>query len=508
MQFETSFLIDTNVLIAAEPFAGQLEELSSDVSSFLQLARRYKHRVLLHPATLEDLGETRDAAHRAQNEAAFRKYDHVADTGMSPEVLDVFPDSPSRNDLRDARILSALHVDTVDFLVTNDEKLRKRAIRLGHDPRVLRPYEAARQLETWHPQAPAPPPAVEYLPAEALDGSQAIFEGLRHDYPDFDTWLAKLRKDAPNRHCWVVRGAGGRYDGIALVKARDEHPSQRGRYAVKLSTFKVSDQANGRRLGELLLKTVLTWAHGEPGCPPEMFVEVKTDKERLLTFLEDFGFAPHTNKGPAEAVYVKSLRPEAGVDLSGLEFNRRYGPPALRAGQPIFVVPIVPHWFRSLFPDAPDPNLHGLQALEGMVIQTPPHGNAIRKAYLCGSKTSEVPEGSTLLFYRSQGQHEVGGGAVVAIGVAERSFRTTDPRATMRVAFKRTVFTDDDVARMHRATPAVLTILFRHDRFPDQVWPVRELNENQVLKSWPQSITRVRNKEGIAWVEQRLNVWP
>lgn len=509
MQAEMSFLIDSNVVIAAEPFNGQLEDLQPVVSSFMRLASEHGHKVYVHPATLDDLRETTDPKHRAQNVAAYTKYPALGELPVPQHVLDVFPSPRSSNDDRDARILAALDAGAVHFLVTNDQKLRKRAIRLGHEPAVLRPTEAAQQLEAWHPAAPPPPPSVEEIKTYELDAAQSIFDSLRADYhPGFDIWIGKVKKESAARRAWIVRAEDGRYEALAIVKMRDEHPATPGRVAIKLSTFKVDDLAAGRRLGELLLKAVLRWAHDEPGRPSEMFVEVNATKDRLHDFLSDFGFRMVTTKhgNPDEQVWMKTLDPIPGVVTGGLEHHIAYGPPAVRAGQPIFVIPIIPTWYEDLFPDAEVLGPSGAMPLDWTDPDPKAHGNAIRKAYLCRSPTRQIPPGSTLLFYRSQGSVR-GDGAIVAVGVAEQSQRSGDPLETIGLSFKRTVYSEADVADLHKDGKDVLTILFRHDRFVVPPWPVDDLKANSVLKGHPQSVTRVRSPRGVAWVESQLNAW-
>ncbi|MER7798415.1 hypothetical protein [Microbacterium sp. NPDC096154] len=386
----------------------------------------------MHPATLDDLRETKDATHRAQNIAAYGKYAALAEVEVPKIVRAVFPEQPGLNDRRDARILAALHADAVRFLVTNDEKLRRRAIALGHEPRVLRPGEAAAQLAAWHPSAPPPPPSVEELKTYQLDTTQGIFDSLRKDYaPHFDRWIATVKQESAARRAWVVRDAEGAYEAIALVKMRDAHPTKPGWDAIKLSTFKVGEQASGRRLGELLLKAALRWAAAEPGAPSEMFVEVKDKQDRLVEFLGDFGFERASDKAEDEGIYLKALRPgKPTASLDGLSHHIAYGPPAIRAGQPIFVIPITPQWYEDLFPDATYVS-PSRTVLPGTFTSPKAHGNAIRKAYLCHSPTKRIPPGATLLFYRSQG-NVPGDGAVVAVGVAERSLRSDDRRPQPR----------------------------------------------------------------------------
>ncbi|GAA1968978.1 hypothetical protein [Microbacterium deminutum] len=508
MQTEMSFLIDSNVVIAAEPFNGQLEELQPVVSTFLRIAGEHGHKVYVHPATLDDFKETADRVHREQNLAAYAKYPALHEVTVPQHVLEVFPTPRSPNDDRDSRILAALDIGAVHFLVTNDSKLRQRAARLGHESRVLRPDDAAAQLATWHPGAPPPPPSVEAVKTYELDARQPIFESLRDTYADFDGWIAKVKTESASRRAWVVRAADGRYEALAIVKMRDTHPVTVGKDAIKLSTFKVADFAAGRRLGELLLKAVLRWAAEEPGRPSELFVE--STHERLLDFLPEFGFTMVGAKDAThldEQAWVKVLDPPAGADLDGLAHHIAYGPPAIRAGQPIFVIPIIPKWYEDLFPDAEVFGPSGAIPLPGTDPEPRAHGNAIRKAYLCRSQTKSIPEGSTLLFYRSQGGR-TGDGGVVAAGVAEMSHKSTDPIETIELSFKRTVYSEEDVADLHQDGTGVLTILFRHDRFIVPPWPREVLVAHKVVTTWPQSITRVRDQEGIAWVEHQLNAWP
>ncbi|MCS5732495.1 PIN domain-containing protein [Herbiconiux daphne] len=507
MQAEMSFLIDSNIVISAEPFNGQLEDQQPAVSKLLRIAAENGHRVYVHPATLDDLQQTTSAAHRAQNVAAFSKYPALSEMPVPDEVWAVFPASPNPHDQRDARILTALHSGAVHFFITSDERLRKRAIRLGHELRTLRPGEAAVQLAAWHPESPPPPPMVEAVKTYELDERQEIFGSLRADYsPSFDSWLQRVKRESNSRRAWIIRSPEGSYEALALLKMRDTHPTRADDSAIKLSTFKISEGAGGRRLGELLLKAVLRWAASEPGRPSDLFVEVNAKQERLLEFLADFGFfdAGAKTGRDDERIYLKQLDPDELTSSSGLEYHIRYGPPAVGSGQPMYLIPITPSWYVDLFPDATVVGASGSMMLADTFSSPKAHGNAIRKAYLCHSPTKNIPAGSTLLFYRSQGGVR-GDGAVVAVGVAEKSQRSSDPIETIELSFKRTVYSASDVAGLHRGGRDVLTILFRHDRFIVPPWPLRELVSNRVVTTWPQSIVRVRNEEGAAWVEQQLS---
>lgn len=511
MQRPLSFLIDTNVLIAAEPFAGSLERQQADVATFLRLAATNKHAVLVHPASVDDLNRARNTAERSQKLAAYEKYARVGELPVPLEVAAVFPGSMRGNDERDARILAAFHAGAADFFVTDDQRLIRRARALGHEGSVMTAVEAAILLGTWHPGTPPAPPLVEHIESYALDAGQDIFNGLRDDYgaAGFDAWLGRVKRDAPGRRCWIVRDEAGVYEAIALVKIRDQHPAIPGD-AIKLTTFKVDERANGRRLGELLLKTVLRWAAVEPNRPAMIFVTVKKteDKDRLVDFLDAFGFVYLTDQGD-EGVYVKLLDPPGSdSDPDGLRHHVMFGPPALRGGQPIYVIPIEPRWYSGLFPDGQlAGGASGAMELPGTTVAPGAYGNGIKKAYLAKAQAKAIERGALLLFYRSQGGRK-GDGAVLAVGVAEDYRRTREPSDTLRFAGKRTVYSSDDVVGMHEGgTREVLTVLFRHDRFLDAPWTIDELLANRVVAGAPQSIVRVKNVKGIEWVERQLNVW-
>ena len=93
--------------------------------------------------------------------------------------------------------------------------------------------------------------------AYEIDKSNAVFESIRVDYPDFDTWFDKCRKE--HRECWVLELDG---DIAGLIIRKNETHAQAGTEGlgpkiIKICTFKVRDEFLGEKYGELLLKQVL-----------------------------------------------------------------------------------------------------------------------------------------------------------------------------------------------------------------------------------------------------------
>jgi GNAT superfamily N-acetyltransferase len=498
-----AFLLDTNAVITLEPYAGTSEANHRDLADFLVAARANGHRVVVHPANGDDLRETVDDGHRSANLRALRKYELVAEPAV-PDDLFAAVGSPATatNDHRDVRLLAALVAGAATHLVTSDEKLIKRATKASLGERLLRPGEALDLLRRLHPVDPAPPPRVESIAPALLDLTDPILDSLRIDYAEFDEWFRTKVAPDPNRRAWVVLDEHGGYRALAIVKRADDHPLEAGQRSTKISTFKVDEHSGGEKLGELLLKTVLNWAHEMR--VDRLFVTVIKDesKDLLVRFLEQFGFVesgrlPGTSN---EFVFEKSLEPSPHHGLGPLEYHVLYGPPAVLTEAPIFVIPIQPRWYLDLFPDSP---VFGAQTpIPGLVIETGPFGNALRKAYLSNASIRSIPAGATVLFYRSaDGTGSAGG--VHAIGVVEATLRTDDPVAALGFVGRRTVYSAEEVAAMCEG--GLIAVLFRQDRFVSEPWTLPELIANGVLNGPPQAIMQVRTQKGRDWVAQRLS---
>jgi GNAT superfamily N-acetyltransferase len=499
-----TFLLDTNAVIALEPYAGSDDEQSPALADLLRLAREHNHHVVVHPANYDDLRETADEGHRAANLRALRKYELIGEPPIADDLRDAFGSVvDGSNDHRDLRLLAAAAAGAATHLVTNDRRLLRRAARAGLEEQVLRPAEALTLLRTLYPEDPTAPPQVHRRMAAELRLDESIFDSLRKDYAEFDQWIRATVAPDPNRRVWTVEDADGGYRAIAIVKLSDDHPLVPGRKLMKISTFKVDERAEGEKLGELLLKTVLGWAatkHVEA-----MFVTVIKDeaKQLLVRFLETFGFdevgqLPGTEN---EWVFEKTLRPEPDAPIDPLAYHVRYGPPAIAPQGDVFVVPIQPHWYGGLFPDSPAEEADAAALFD--LTELLPFGNALRKAYLSNSKRRALPAGAVLLFYRSAGD-KPGSGAVRAIGVVERTLRSADPSEVLAFVGRRTVYSAEEVAGMCQS--GVIAVLFRQDRFLAGPWSLDELIEMRVLRGAPQAITQAASDEGRAWVLRQLSV--
>ncbi len=488
------FLLDTNVLIPAEPTSpGDVEMGTPVIVELLRLVRTAGGRLLVHPDAYTEIGRDHDEVRRSLRLALAGKYPRLdSPPGLSEDLARIIgePD-PESHDAVDARLLEAIRSGRADILVTDDAGLHRRARSADLGDRVLTLSDALLLARQLHEPTPVAPPAARAVSAAQLSCADPIFEDLRAEYSGFDDWLAKAAR--LHRHAWVVERDGNRYAAVAIVN--EETPLEHGLPGklLKVCTFKVSDDHQGNRYGELLLKAILDYAaaHGYE----TLFVEAKSDKLFLFEFLEQFGFRRlDVLKDGTDPVHAKSLRPPVGgaVDLSPLQFHIAFGPPALRwEGVPAFIVPIRPEYHERLFPEA-EPQL-------SLLNDTEAHGNGIRKAYLCRANTRRIEPGNLLYFYRSASS------TLTVVGVAEDVNVLSDPAGIVRAAGKRTLYTYQQIEEMVVGEREVLVIGLRQARVLRPPVEYAELFGGGVLRGRPRSVMSI-GEEAARWLAQRVGL--
>jgi len=489
---QLKFLLDTNVLIPAEPVLAGDEEPGTEVCA--QLIRGIQeggHRTFLHPASQFDIQRDTDPTRRRIREIYARKYPFVPDP-PSPrdEILRVFGDPIEHsNDWVDAQLVAALDTNVVNFLVTEDQKLNRRARRLGLASQVLGVSEAVSVIYNLLPTEAVPPPAVQKTVAHSISEQYPILESFRRDYGEsFDRWFRKCREE--HRTTWLIPFENGDVAAFSIVKEEDTAFDITGKI-LKICSFKVSEDASGSRYSELLLKAIFDYA--QLNNFEWLYVTAFEKHELLIERMCEFGFCEtglQTELG--EEVLFKALQPPDGSwkSMSSLHFHKKFGPSHLVSqGVAWYIIPIQPRFANKLFPETNTELFGDLAAC----------GNALRKAYLCNANIRRIEPGDVLVFYRSHEQR-----ALVSLGVAEEVYVSDRPESIAQRVAKRTVYSLDEIEELC-AKGAVLSILFRQPIGPGVPVPYSELESNGVFSRPPQSIARVR-EEVLEWLRTRLQL--
>lgn len=486
------FLLDTNIFIPLEPTRqSEIESGTARAADIVRLVLEAGHRFYVHPAIQADVARDPDPERRELRRQLLLKYPSLPHPPDPTSALDQAFGSPDRgsNDWVDLQLTAAVAGDAVDYLVTEDRGLGRRANASRLGDRVCTLEQIAQVVRGFQSKPSSAPTPAERVIAHQLDVTDPIFHSLRSDYDGFDRWLQKCKR--AHRACILIRGSDGRYAALCILK--DESGGEHGLLGrlLKLCTFKVSSKHFGFRFGELLLKAI--FEHAEAAGHTTLYVEAFEKHVELLELLDAFGFEAIEARTPrGELVLVKRLRsPTTPTALEPLDFNRRYGPRSLRvAGVPGYVIPILPKYHRLLFPEA--------ERQLSLVRDAHPFGNALRKAYLCHSPIRRITPGSFLVFYRSQREQ-----AATVLGIAEDTLVSSDPDHLARFVGKRTVYSMDEITDMSRDRQ-VLAILLRQSRVLDSPIPAQELLAAGLINRAPQSIVTI-SENAAAWLATRLD---
>lgn len=489
------FLIDTNIIVPLEPGSISDFEINTDHAlEFHRLTQKSGNIVYVHPAIEFDLKRDKNTERSTLRKKLINRYERIESPPPLSLLEKAYVGDPveGSNDYVDNCLLASVKGDAVDFLVTEDKKLHRKAHRSGLESRVFFLQDAIALLLDLFDKSPPPPPSVNKVFVYELDKEDPIFDSLRQDYsPNFDNWLKKCKRN--HREAYIIKNEKqGRLSGICIIKREERIPNADQGRTLKLCTFKISEMEFGKRYGELLFKAVFDYADNNDYH--YIYFTAFPKQDDLIAFSESFGFCVSAKRiNDEELIVYKKLTysSEDIAEMSPLEFHIKYGPRRiLFKGNNTFLVPIKPIFHIALFPE--------LESQIPIFHETRPCGNSIKKAYLCHSPNKHLKSGDNIFFYRSG---DVKG--ITAIGAIEDFLRTSNPNDIARHVGSRTVYSFDSIAEF--CTKPTLAIRFRYVKGLNTPIRLNELIKSGVIKGAPQSIMKLK-QEGVEWIRTRLTM--
>lgn len=456
-------LIDTNVVIGLE----DAQPVQSSLAELVRLSSEHGVGLFVDGANYDDVARDKDSARRQVTLSKLEKFQKLQGVPLADNATLVarFGTINSENDRSDVRLLVALDAKAIDFLVTQDTGLHRRAERAGLGTSLLTVEEALQWLkQTFTAQSVSLPYVVERKAYE-INRDHAIFASLRSDYPGFDQWFDKCRRQ--HRNCWVLE-IGNEIAG--LVVRKDETYAEAGtRHAgpkiLKICTFKVRDEFQGEKFGELLLKQVLWFA--QRNKYDLAYVTAFPRHAFLIDLLTYYGFRETRKMDNGEILLEKPILTGSLPALTGdaLDFDREHYP-RVHDGSAVrkFCVPIQPDYHRRLFPEIAFGSELPLFPTEtfGPILahgqeRTP--GNTIRKVYLCRAKITRIRPGDVLFFYMSKDDNYAASQSITTVGIAEQVIDVTKADDLIRLTAKRSVFSAEDMRGMDASTDSPVKMI-------------------------------------------------
>lgn len=449
-------LLDTNIIIHRE--ASRV--INQDIGFLFRWLDTLHYDKCIHPLTVTELARHVDPTVVRTMNAKLANY-HILQT-PAPLHANVSAVSTSidvnQNDIDDSNLLNELYCGRVNLLITEDNKVHRKAVMLGIAEKVFRINSFLQKVTSENPDF------VDYSVLSVkreffgnIDLKDPFFDGFRNDYPGFNNWYNN--KAGGNEKAYVCYDSGA-LKAFLFLKVEDENedytnvtPLFEKCKRLKIGTFKVA--SNGMRIGERFLKIVFDNARQYK--VDEIYVTIFDTRPELLSLihlLEKFGFVFHGEKTSAagtEKVFVRNFEKTA---------NRRYPKktfPWLSRESQVYIIPIRPDYHTELFPDS----ILRTESEAGF-IENQPHRNAISKSYISHSHTRNLNPGDILIFYRSGGIYL---GVATTIGIVEETINNiSSDEELIQLCKKRTVLSDNDLRqywnRNPRNRPFVINFLY------------------------------------------------
>ncbi len=483
-------LIDTNIFIGRE----NNSIVPPDLQELLTVLAKLRIPVLVHPKSIVEINKDSDLKRRKISLSKLRSYpqlESVPDPTFDIFFLERVGGSINTHDQIDNFMLYAVYVDAVNYLLTEDRGIHRKAARIGVEERVFSCSEALEYFRNYLPKEKIEhPPALKEEFVYNLRLEDPFFDSLRVEYPEFDEWFRKIKRQG--RKCFVYYKKNA-ISALLIYKDENEavtcEPPLPASRRLKICTFK--SEPSGNRLGELFIKLAVRYCVRNKINEMYLTHFSKEEGDPLDKLLFRYGFVKSAKKDNGEDVYVKKLSPgqEELGEFTTFEVRRLFYP-SFYDGESVkkFVVPIRAEYHERLFDDYRIYSAQtSLSKYVGKQNEFIVEGNTISKAYLCHSPIKKIALGDVLLFYRSRERQKI-----TSIGVVERVARLKDAQKIAEIVTNRTVYSLEEIEEM--AKKPTLVILFRwHFYLPHPV-KRKTLLGRGILKSAPQSITTISHK--------------
>jgi len=479
-------LLDTNIVIHREISTPS----HKGIGDLFRWLDNLNYKKCIHQVTIDEINKQEDKEKLRGFSIKLQSYNVLPTTASLDPKVDAISKKYDANerDINDTKLLNEVYCDRVDFLITEDRQIHKKASELGIDDRVFTIDAFLEKVTSENPQlANYKVLSVRKEYFGNIDLRDEFFDTFKEDYKGYEKWF----NSKANEVAYVCRSEQ-RIVAFLYIKAEGESepypdikPPFSRKNRLKIGSFKVS--LNGYKIGERLLRIV--FENALRFSVDEMYVTIfptRIDQIRLIRLLQDFGFRKHgtnVSKSGEEDVYVRDFSRDASV----AEPQRTYPYMSNKADK--YLVPIRPEYHTSLLPDS-------ILTTESPMdfVENKPFRNAISKVYVCRSVVRDLKPGDIIIFYRTGGYYK---GVISTLGIVENVVTSIrDEKHLISLCRKRSVFSDDELRTLWneqpRNRPFIVNFLYAYS-FPKRInlKCLIELGIISDIESAPRGFTKI-----------------
>ncbi len=456
-------LLDTNIIIHRESNRIQNES----IGVLFYWLDKLKIEKCIHPGTAIELNKYKDKAAADVMNVKIESY-HTLKTiaSLDDNVTKVSSDFDNNdNDRIDTQILNEVYAGRVDFLVTEDTKIHKKAVVLGIQNKVFKIDEFIDKSVSENPELiNYKVLAVKKAYFGSLNLQDTFFDSFREDYAGFDKWFNKKADEI----CYVCYNDNV-LSAFLYIKVEDQNENYsevapiftKGK-RLKIGTFKVIN--NGVRIGERFLKIVFD--NALKNAVEEIYVTIfdkRPEQKRLIAMLQEWGFTQHGDKNTINGVEQVLVKPFSRSNAVNVQ-NPKLTFPFISRDKSFHIVKIEPQYHSELFPDS---ILNNESPLD--FVESKPHRNGLSKVYISHSKVRDFQSGDILIFYRIGEQSpKIYSSTVTTIGIVENVVESINSFEDFKaLCRKKTVISDNDLKsqfwdKYNGYKPFIINFLYAH----------------------------------------------
>ena len=187
-------LLDTNIIIHRE--AGKIK--NQDIGTLFKWLDRGHYTKVIHNLTVDEIRKHLNPDVVSTFSIKLQNYEIIKNSAPMPEKVKEVSKKidTTENDIIDTTILNEVFSDRVDYLITEDKKIHKKAELLGISEKVFTIDSFLEKIYSENPEL------IDYkilnvqkIQFGKIDLSDSFFQSLKEDYPGFEKWFLRKYDD-------------------------------------------------------------------------------------------------------------------------------------------------------------------------------------------------------------------------------------------------------------------------------------------------------------------------
>lgn len=446
------FLLDTNIIVQRE----SVNNCCSEINLVYQSIDKFKGTKLYHSVTEKELSGYKDELIKKAMITKLNSYEKLSESTICDDYFKqiVFPFGNDKNSENDNEILYQVYSGRVDFLITEDRGILKKAKELYLRDRVMSSNEFLTTIEKQNPSLiDYDALSVSLIKIGSLNIDDHFFDSLREDYGGvaFNQWLMKKAES----DAYVFKNNEG-IQGFLYLKTEDKdedysdfNPTLKPKRRLKIGTFKIN--STGIRLGERFLKIIFDNALKRD--VDEIYVTMFGNKRKevvgLKNLMEKWGFVKKGTKKNGEIYLVKDMRNYDDTK------NPKFNYPLIKKNCSISFLPIVARYHTKLFPDLHLKN-------ENATFFDGACSYAIEKIYVTAWNNVNLEPGSLLCVYCMADYNKRYRSTATGVCILNEVIRTSSVDNLVEKCQNRSVFTELELRELYfkRSFTTIVKVLY------------------------------------------------